>query len=575
MAVRIAAILVLIPLVAIEGQLPQAPGPFRRDITVVPVDVRVFDRSGRPVTDLTRDDFIVSEDDVPQVIQHFSVQAMEADPAASPVVALHRGAAGEAAAPQNRRLFLMMLGRGRHQAVSKSLTALEEFVRTRLLPQDAVALIAFNRATDFTTDHELIAQTISRYRQRHERIDTGMNEWFSGLRAVYGSREIPPHIQREIDAVFDDAGRVQPREVTPGQVTSAGRLARDLRQTADDLLNQQIASERPADSQLKALPGAEEAAEWTGVTFDEFAQQAVETWHNLGMVYAAIDYVRHLEGEKHLVMFTSQGLNLYRKEDSIAVATLASDARVALHTVQTGGAGPALATRGMAFNSSFSVQDLRLVAELTGGRASSFEYGDRALERIDQSTRFHYLLGYSPANPVMDGKLRKITVRVRRPGLTVVHRGSYFARHVLEPLDRRQMVTSNRVYAAGQYHRTIEDIRVSVQPRAMRGEGSAPAVALDMKVDISRIAFKYSGGRHAATLDVAVFFGDARQRVVGEAWQKVELALTPELLERHTRERLPVTLQLPIPAEARHAKIVVYDYGSDLLGTAASRLPGR
>jgi hypothetical protein len=111
MTVRLAAILVMIPLMATGGQLPQAPGPLRRDITVVPVDARVFDRNGRPVTDLTRDDFIVSENGVPEAIQHFSVQALEAEPAQVAAEPIHRGASGEAPAPRNRRLFLLMLGR--------------------------------------------------------------------------------------------------------------------------------------------------------------------------------------------------------------------------------------------------------------------------------------------------------------------------------------------------------------------------------------------------------------------------------------------------------------------------------
>ena len=44
---------------------------------------------------------------------------------------------------------------------------------------------------------------LERFRVRHERIDGALRQHFGGLRAVYGSRAIPPHIQRSIDAVFD------------------------------------------------------------------------------------------------------------------------------------------------------------------------------------------------------------------------------------------------------------------------------------------------------------------------------------------------------------------------------------
>ena len=114
-----------------------------------------------------------------------------------------------------------MLGRGRHQPVVGGVDALSAFVRERLLPQDRIALMAWNRATDFTTDHALIARTVARYDERAEAIETDLKQWFSGLRAIYGSKTIPPHIQRRIDAVFAEAGSLRPRELVPGQIPDA------------------------------------------------------------------------------------------------------------------------------------------------------------------------------------------------------------------------------------------------------------------------------------------------------------------------------------------------------------------
>jgi len=97
------------------------------------------------------------------------------------------------------------------------------FVRERLLPQDRIALMAWNRATDFTTNHDLIARTVARYGEGAEAIETDLKAWFSGLRALYGSTTIPPHIQRRIDAVFAEAGSLRPRELAPGQIADAPR----------------------------------------------------------------------------------------------------------------------------------------------------------------------------------------------------------------------------------------------------------------------------------------------------------------------------------------------------------------
>src|SRR5512143_2837876 len=58
----------------------QIPGAFRSSITLVPVDVRVVDREGRPVTDLRQQDFAILEDGVRQEIAHFSELVLAPQP---------------------------------------------------------------------------------------------------------------------------------------------------------------------------------------------------------------------------------------------------------------------------------------------------------------------------------------------------------------------------------------------------------------------------------------------------------------------------------------------------------------
>src|SRR6187549_2564478 len=60
---------------------PQTPSPqvptFRGRTVVVPVDVRVLDRDGKPVTDLKLEDFTIFENGVRQKIEFFSTQAIK------------------------------------------------------------------------------------------------------------------------------------------------------------------------------------------------------------------------------------------------------------------------------------------------------------------------------------------------------------------------------------------------------------------------------------------------------------------------------------------------------------------
>ena len=46
---------------------------------------------------------------------------------------------------------------------------------------------------------------------------------------------------------------------------------------------------------------------------------------------------------------------------------------------------------------------------------------------MQQERTTYYLLGYQPANPAMDGKYRRVSVKVKRPKVTVRARPGYLA----------------------------------------------------------------------------------------------------------------------------------------------------
>ena len=73
-----AAALLLCALPALGQQKPALPPLVERiEVNVVNVDVTVLDRSGKPVSDLTKDDFEIREDGVLQQITNFSVVQRE------------------------------------------------------------------------------------------------------------------------------------------------------------------------------------------------------------------------------------------------------------------------------------------------------------------------------------------------------------------------------------------------------------------------------------------------------------------------------------------------------------------
>jgi len=504
-----------------------------------------------------------------------------------------------------------VLGRGRLQGPSRGLDALIDFVGKRLLPQDRVAVLAWNRAIDFTTSHARVVRLLERVKDANNWIDTMLATRASGLAAVYGSRQIPADVQKQIDDVFRDDGGTPARQVSPGRVTGARRAEEDGRKATDGIVAGDIEKERVAREQEQAAydrPGSvstktgsltsTDGVLTTDLPFEEYVSTSVQTLHDLESLYAGINYLRLVEGEKHLVFVTEAGLFLPRLEDATGLATLANDARVAIDTIQTGGLGQSASTflasggaeaafkqelaqnthaygtgPSASLGSAFAFRDLRTISELTGGQASIAEDAGKAVERIDAATRFDYLLGYAPSNPALDGRYRRIVVKVARPNVTVLFRHGYVGRDAVVPFDRRAFLTYSRIASAGGVLEEVHDIAVRATAAIGGSQAGRPAEArVSVTIDASRVSFTEADGHHLAFLNVAVFCGDARGNLVGELWQTIDLKLGDASFERFTREGIPYTGAVPLSGDARFVKVVIYDFAADLVGSVLVRL---
>jgi VWFA-related protein len=461
-----------------------------------------------------------------------------------------------------------------------------------------VAVFAWNRATDFTTDHEKLAQVLERFDRAHEDIEGLLAFHFSSLAAAYGSKEIPRAIQADIDGVFsgaggrearspksevrsprstpdtglrtsdtghrtpdDEPGRLGYRHLPPGAISDSTRIARDAQLVIADLLSS-------GNNMMTDLP------------FEEFVSENARTLQDLGNLYTGIEYLRFLEGEKHLVLVTEKGLFLPRAEDDERIAEAANGARVVVDTVETGGLyigqSPA-ATAGGAnpgqWSQFWAFSSLRTIAELTGGRSSIAEWSRVAVDRIDDSTRAGYLLGYYPANMTWDGRYRKITVKVARRDVRLLYRHGYEASDQLVPFDRQAFLTFNRIISAALYREDVRDIRLKAGASLKQAAAGSPReIAVEVTIDASRVSFAVENGAHVGLLDVAIFAMDSRGRVVDDHWQKIDLNLQDAAYERCRREGIPYAVRLPAKPGVLEVKIVVYDYAADVLGSAVARI---
>ncbi len=598
-----------------QEQRPGPPGTIRVQVRLIPVDVVVTDARGRPVTDLKQEDFQILENGRLQEIRHFSVQTYTTTAATTAQAAGARAATTSDFAPRTARTFLILMGRGRYQTPFKSVDALIRFIQDDLLPQDRVAVFAYNRATDFTTDHQQIVQVLERYKQMHEKIESWLESRFSGLASIYASKEIPKSFQKDIDKIFADPEGLASRQVPPGRMTEEGKLVKDWERAAGILLADSGKSAEASMRKAVADNMAEEAKQ-TGDTelaaaaaqfnslltfdtlekdsvllwmpFDQFAPKAAGSFQDMQNIYTCIEYLRYVSGEKHLLFLSDKGLLFPsgRTDYDKNIAAIANDARVAIDTFHTGGVfpdagrypnkgqsvtleepNPPPAESEASWSQTFMISSMRTVSQLTGGSTSVYEDIGKALDRINETSLVQYLLGYYPIDERWDGRYREINVKVNRPGLRVSFRHGYFARDRLQPFDMEAFISFNRITAAGGYEREINDIPFDIKAAKAKDEWGQPQVNVGLQIDCTKIGFNMLEGRHSSKLRVTIFQGDPKGNYLGADWKFVTLRLLEGTYQQCMQSGIPVTIEVPLKHSKAILKVIVYDLKGDRVGS--------
>lgn len=394
---------------AVSAQQPQQPAAFRSGVQVVEVDVRVFDREGRFVTTLTRDDVEILEDGVPQQVLAISLvgaptAASGTGQAAAPEAAGQTGHQPPATSNRHTWVFFFDLnhltpGGG----FERARTAAADFIRDRFTDGDLAGVVAGaslvnNRLT--TVRDELVAavngvkpRTDSRNRQMEL-----TREWPRLLNEDEAA-EIVRNNKGAIDRAVMRAVQDDPSEPdAEGRVRSkAQRLMLDIRRATLETLT----AVNALASGLARMPGPKTIV----FLSDGFSINGIETTLRSVVGQAARAGAR-------VYAIDVRGLNRGRGAGIIDQELVDNDI----------GAPPAFDAQADGVNS---------LAIDTGGMMIRNENNiGRALDAIAADANRYYVIGYQPANGTFDGTYRRIDVRVKRDGVRVRARRGYLA---LEP----------------------------------------------------------------------------------------------------------------------------------------------
>jgi VWFA-related protein len=488
---RITPILVLTALAAGQ-QRPQGEFKFEVSSQLVIVNVAVRDRNGGPIENLKASDFVVLEEGKPQKISVFEYQRLEGEPLppivgaghARPAEAQVRAAISTSQPGQiryrDRRLMVLFFdfsSMEQAEQIRAQQSALK-FLDTQMTAADMVSIMAFGSQLqvlqDFTSDRE------------------HLNEVIRGFH-IGESSELAAVGTTEGDESAVDTGAAFTADDTEFDIFNTDRKLSALESAAKMLASL---------PEKKALVYFSSGIAKTGVENQSQLRATVNAAVRANVSFYPID---------------ARGLT---------ASAPAGDASQGSASGTGIFSGNAQRQRSASFNDQ--QETLYTLAGDTGGKAM-LDSNDLTvgMRQAQEGISSYYILGYYSTNPAMDGRYRRVRVRLEtQPQAKLDYRSGYFA-----PKDFK-LFTSNdkerQLEDALMLGDPVTDLTVALEVNYFRLARDRYFVPIAVKIPGAEIELARKGGGESTVLDFIGQARDARGRLVGTVRDSVEVKLKGE-----------------------------------------------
>ncbi|HOG27984.1 MAG TPA: VWA domain-containing protein [Vicinamibacterales bacterium] len=382
---------------------PQEP-VFRSGVDLVPVDVIVVDKDGRPIVGLAPEDFSVTVEGRPrrvvsaEFLSHADRFATAPDRTQVPTLNVEDRVMMRAEYSSNTRsapgrLFVLAVDAGNmtRGGGRGAMEAARQFVQT-LAPNDLVALVTLPAGVtvDFTADRAAIREALLKV------TGGGANKYLANVN-VSLTEALALQVGGDRKRIFENAVRME-----------CGFARSDT-----ELQNCRMNLEAEAQSKL-----------FTARASAQSSSRALEF---------LIRRLALIEGQKHVIfigesLVTGASFGLLEGSGDLAwLGSLSQAARVNLYVLHLDRAFLEAFDVLERFPSRTPLEDARLLNDGLGelaGQAGGAYFNltvaiDPAFERIARETSASYLVAFEPAPDDRDGKAHNVSIKVARPGVHV------------------------------------------------------------------------------------------------------------------------------------------------------------
>lgn len=521
----------------------QQEAVFEAETTLMEFEVRATDRQGRPVTDLRKDDFEVFEGGQRQSVATFEfVTAPEPREPDAPADRLPRdpgSASARAAGDLRRSTFVYIATRGRREDRRRIFDAVTDFIEKQLAPGMLVSI----EGSPFTSRRSDLDSLLRDMRGRSG--DTQAGPSFVDTLAVDLARDIS--YSDEFEALVEEANDEFEDQIE--EISDRAAFYRRLRMYEYiDLIRA-----------LSIYPGRKIVVLFaTGLPVDE---------DNLDIMKVLED-----EATKARVRFYVSDVSGLGASPPGGDAEQAGDFAALFGDL--GGASPA------AGQSRQDNQDgLFDLARRTGGRAvlNSNDFGE-VFDVVMRESGDYYLLGYYPRNTEQRGRLRRLRVRVRRPGVKLSHQRGYYEEHPFALMSRREQ--NLRMHQALSFDTPYTDLPLRVDHEIFRSSSGTPTLVYSVGLHTGDLPSAASHNGRKVKLTVIAQASRARndagrpiRPLLDE--RRFEMTVDNSAFERLSNDPnswLHYGSQMPLEPGRYNWKVVVRDDVSGALGSFQTEL---
>jgi Ca-activated chloride channel family protein len=235
------------------------------------------------------------------------------------------------------------------------------------------------------------------------------------------------------------------------------------------------------------------------------------------------------------------------------------------------------------------------IAKETGGEVLKLGNSEKlsaALDRAIANLRMGYTLSFAPPKSGEDRSFHKLTVKLSPalscPGCRVQARSGYFSGSlasthagvtigtVTPPYNCEEYLAEStatqRIWEAAETLFDYRQVALQVDTQTSTDARGKPQIEVNIHIGPAGIRYQTIDNLHVGRLDVAVFYGDAKMKYLGEEWQAADLQLQEEDYRQALQSGVTVSVTIPFKTPGEVLKIVVCDVWSGRVGSKSVRM---